>query len=440
MKIKNLFIVIILLILTIMLVGCNKKEQMKNPYEEVQEYDGIYKFSVEFEEDYGEKFPTKIVATGLLELENGICKIKYATVTKDSSLTTSSAKEYSGFYGIKNGDKSKLYIQFKCNSDDYLAEYICSISDTNLLGESLENSRQLPLLKKVEKITFEHISNKSDLEKTYNELIENIKTPKNPYETTNEYDGTYQFTTSWAVDQGTVTHSGLMILDNGKCEIHSNTTRDFISDITEHSFKGFYGKKNKDDSAIYLYIYSVKDDEYNYYEDVEYECVINEKDLECKLIYGNEITILTKNDKTDFTYYTDNTNLNEVKQQIEKEKKIKEIEEFKESCSTVTFEELARNPEKIKGTNVKLTGEVVQAIYGTYSNSYRVNITKWGSYSTYYKDTVYVTYTPENGQDKILEDDIITIWGTAGGDYSYTSTIGATITLPLINAKCIEIN
>ena len=55
-------------------------------------------------------------------------------------------------------------------------------------------------------------------------------------------------------------------------------------------------------------------------------------------------------------------------------------------------------------------------------------------------DTVYVTYTPESGEDKILEDDIITIWGTAEGDCSYTSTMGATITLPLINAECIEIN
>ena len=128
------------------------------------------------------------------------------------------------------------------------------------------------------------------------------------------------------------------------------------------------------------------------------------------------------------------------KEEEEKAKKQKEEADFKKECSVYTFEDLARNPEKIKGTKVKLTGEVVQAMYGTYSNSYRVNITKYGSYSTYYKDTVYVTYYPNSGEDKILEDDIITIWGTAEGDYSYTSTMGATITLPYISAEYIEIS
>lgn len=101
---------------------------------------------------------------------------------------------------------------------------------------------------------------------------------------------------------------------------------------------------------------------------------------------------------------------------------------------------MARNPEKFKGTNVKLTGEVVQVIYVTYSVDLRVNITKKRSYSTYYTDTVYITYTPKEGEDKILEKDIITIYGTSQGDYSYTSAIGAPITLPLIYGKYIERN
>ncbi len=122
------------------------------------------------------------------------------------------------------------------------------------------------------------------------------------------------------------------------------------------------------------------------------------------------------------------------------EKLVQEEIEFKASCSTYTFKEIARNPENFKGTNVKLTGEVIQTIYGTYSTVLRVNITKEGNYTTYYSDTVYVTYYPEQGEDKILEDDIITIWGTSKGDTSYTSTMGGTITLPHIEAKYITIN
>ena len=101
---------------------------------------------------------------------------------------------------------------------------------------------------------------------------------------------------------------------------------------------------------------------------------------------------------------------------------------------------MARNPDNFKGTNVKVTGEVIQALYGYGSVSLRVNITKEGNYTTYYTDTIYVTYTPEEGEDKILEDDIITIYGTSDGEYTYTSTIGASVTLPYIKGKYIEIN
>ncbi len=128
------------------------------------------------------------------------------------------------------------------------------------------------------------------------------------------------------------------------------------------------------------------------------------------------------------------------KEEEEKAKKEQEERDFKASCSTYTFKEIARNPENFKGTRVKLTGEVIQTMYGTYSTVLRVNITKEGRYTTYYSDTIYVTYYPEAGEDKILEDDIITIWGTSKGDTSYTSTMNATVTLPHIEAKYITIN
>lgn len=133
----------------------------------------------------------------------------------------------------------------------------------------------------------------------------------------------------------------------------------------------------------------------------------------------------------------------EEEKRVEEEarKKAKQEEqEFKESCKLYSFEELARNPDKIEGKNVKITGEVIQALYGSDSVDLRINITKKGTYTTYYTDTVYVVYYPETGEDKILEDDIVTIYGTAQGDYSYTSAIGAKITLPLIYCKYVTIN
>lgn len=126
------------------------------------------------------------------------------------------------------------------------------------------------------------------------------------------------------------------------------------------------------------------------------------------------------------------------KEEEEKEKAEQEEKKYKASCKKLTFEELARNPEKVKGTKVRLTGEVVQVSENNISIGMRVNITE-NEYG-WYEDTVYIIYYPEDGEDKILEDDIITIYGTAEGEYSYTSVMGAYITIPKILAEYIEVN
>jgi hypothetical protein len=127
-----------------------------------------------------------------------------------------------------------------------------------------------------------------------------------------------------------------------------------------------------------------------------------------------------------------NNNANEIVEEVIEESS------FKNECINKNFEELARNPEKVKGTNVKVNGEVIQVTDYNNKIELRVNITK-EEYG-YYTDTIYVTYVPKAGEDKILEDDIVTIWGIAEGDYSYTSIMGSKVTLPKIDAKYIEIN
>lgn len=127
----------------------------------------------------------------------------------------------------------------------------------------------------------------------------------------------------------------------------------------------------------------------------------------------------------------------EQKEKAEKQRKQEKEKQFKKECEEYTFEQLARNPDKVRDKKVKVTGEVIQVSEGIYTNGLRVNITK-NEYD-WYEDTIYVTYVPEEGKDKILEDDIITVWGTAEGEYSYTSVMGATVTLPYISAEYLEI-
>ncbi len=123
------------------------------------------------------------------------------------------------------------------------------------------------------------------------------------------------------------------------------------------------------------------------------------------------------------------------------------VKAYKDSCKKYKYKTIAREPEKYKGKLAKFTGEVVQvmesgwldALLGNNTYTLRVNVTKSGSYYSYYKDTVYVTYEPTDGEPKILEGDIITMYGELDGDYTYSTVLGSSVTVPAFIAKYIKI-
>ena len=207
--------------------------------------------------------------------------------------------------------------------------------------------------------------------------------------------------------------------------------------ITDEEIKEIYDKYNKQYENFKIWIYKTEEDATNLesYNVAEIKKENNQYKIHR---YGEE----TEEERAIRLEQERIAKEEEEKRKTEEERARKEKEEadFKANCSTYTYKEMARNPDSFKGTNVKLTGEVIQAIYGDISTELRVNITKEGTYSTWYTDTIYVIYYPEEGEGKILEDDIITLWGTSQGDISYVSTIGATITLPCVYAKYVTIN
>lgn len=119
--------------------------------------------------------------------------------------------------------------------------------------------------------------------------------------------------------------------------------------------------------------------------------------------------------------------------------------DFKNSCATIDYTTLSRNPDKYKENNYVFTGEVIQVQESSWSDTVdlRINVTqKTYEYidDTYYTDTVYCTVEIPDGEDRILEDDIITFWGTCDGLYSYTSILGSSVSLPKIDIKYFQIN
>ena len=111
-------------------------------------------------------------------------------------------------------------------------------------------------------------------------------------------------------------------------------------------------------------------------------------------------------------------------------------EAFKDECESYSYEEIARDPDDYIGENAKFTGKVVQVIQKGNSYTLRVNITKtrWG-----YDDTILVYYSAKDGDSRILEDDIVTMYGFMGGTYTYETVMGNSLTVPLLFAEYISI-
>lgn len=116
---------------------------------------------------------------------------------------------------------------------------------------------------------------------------------------------------------------------------------------------------------------------------------------------------------------------------------------FIESCESYPYKDIARNPNDYINKNVKFKGRVVQASesQGIFSSTKSVSLLIAVTESTYgyYDDNIYCTYTYSNGESKILEDDIITIYGVCKGDYTYTSVLSAQITVPKVELKYFTI-
>lgn len=135
------------------------------------------------------------------------------------------------------------------------------------------------------------------------------------------------------------------------------------------------------------------------------------------------------------------------KEEIETEEftlSAEEIEKaYKAKCEKYSYSKIARNPGEYKGKYAKFTGEVIQVMQEEYLGFMiyvlRVNVTKKGSYYKYYTDTVYVTYTAKADDSRILEDDIITMYGTLDGEKTYETVMGSSVTIPMFVAEYIDI-
>jgi len=120
------------------------------------------------------------------------------------------------------------------------------------------------------------------------------------------------------------------------------------------------------------------------------------------------------------------------KAKLEEAAAAKAAEEAKGFETGITYDQLARTPDDFKGQKVKFSGKVLQVVEDSGYNVIRLAV------NSDYDKVILCVYSPQITSGRILEDDIITIYGTSEGTTSYQSTLGGTITIPSVTISKVD--
>lgn len=169
---------------------------------------------------------------------------------------------------------------------------------------------------------------------------------------------------------------------------------------------------------------------------IKFVCRNSEKTIYNVLI--NDVSSVTPETiESNMKYYDANnkevnTNLDKLKQQI--------VDDYKKECKSYKYKDVLRNPEDYRGKKAYWFGEITQVVEKSSRESvFRISVTcEKLSYSKEYycPDTIYVTYY---GDKSFIEDDMVKMWGTMEGTQTYTTVLGASVTIPKFDAKYMDL-
>lgn len=122
--------------------------------------------------------------------------------------------------------------------------------------------------------------------------------------------------------------------------------------------------------------------------------------------------------------------------------------EFIDSCETIDYSTLARNPDNYKGEHLKYTGQVIQVLDSksvfNKTTTLRVNVTaednEFADGGKLWKDTIICAVTIPEGGDRILEKDVIDLYGVCEGLYTYETVLGNNESVPRIDIEYYTIH
>ena len=109
--------------------------------------------------------------------------------------------------------------------------------------------------------------------------------------------------------------------------------------------------------------------------------------------------------------------------------------EFKVITEQISHIDVSRNPENYIGQAVTFRGRIQQVIEGDDGNVGYLISDGLNSFETF-----YVGYIRMPGASRVLEDDVVTVWGYSTGLITYQSVGHGPITVPAIFAYFIDVD
>ncbi len=143
-----------------------------------------------------------------------------------------------------------------------------------------------------------------------------------------------------------------------------------------------------------------------------------------------------------FAFYPHSENILEKQTLLETSSQIESLviseTEYKASCVSVNYNDIARNPSQYVGKRAMFKGQVVQVQENGANVILRMNVTQrefglWG-------DTIYIDYKRKSEtESRILEGDILIVYGVLNGIKDYQAIFGNQISIPHLLAQYVEI-
>lgn len=104
-----------------------------------------------------------------------------------------------------------------------------------------------------------------------------------------------------------------------------------------------------------------------------------------------------------------------------------------ESQREITYQELARSTNGLFGEDIIVTGEIQQVLDSDtwYEGLIAITLEDSGAFE-YFTDEIYFIVPKTFVDERILQGDIVGLWGRSAGLYTYDSVLGSPVTVPCI--------